>query len=80
MTEPEIMAGVAQIVHDVLGNATPTITQATAATDVPGWDSVRMVEIILRVEEHFAVRLPSREVDRLRNVGDLVSAVRDRLA
>jgi acyl carrier protein len=43
----------------------------TMAHDVPGWDSLSHVDVILAVEEHFSVRFNSREVLALKNIGDL---------
>jgi acyl carrier protein len=43
----------------------------TTASQVPGWDSLHHVNVILAVERHFGVRFASRDVLRLSNVGDL---------
>lgn len=43
----------------------------TIAPEVPGWDSLNHVNIILAVEKFFNVRFKSYEVLRLKNVGDL---------
>ncbi len=80
MTEAEVAGELARIVGEVLGGPAPVLLAETRAADVPGWDSVRMVEIILRTEERFGIRLASRDVDRLRNFGDLAQAVHAKLA
>jgi len=41
------------------------------ASDVPGWDSLNHVNVILAVEKHFNVRFKSAEILRLKTVGDL---------
>ena len=56
------------------------LTPTLSAKDVAGWDSFQQIEIVLAVQEHFGVKLPTREVDRLQNVGDLVRAVENRLS
>ena len=43
----------------------------TLAEQVPGWDSLNHVNVILAVEQHFGVRFKSREVLTLKNIGDL---------
>ena len=43
----------------------------TIAPDVPGWDSLNHVNIILAVENKYIVKFKSYEVLRLKNVGDL---------
>jgi acyl carrier protein len=47
----------------------------TLAPEVPGWDSLNHVNIILAVEKSFNVKFKSYEVLRLKNVGDLQKLV-----
>lgn len=47
----------------------------TTAPEVPGWDSLNHVNIILAVEKSFNVKFKSYEVLRLKNVGDLQKLV-----
>ena len=63
------------IIRDVLLDDGLVLTPETSAGDVEGWDSVQQVAIILAVEGHFGIRMKSREIDRLRNVGDFVRLV-----
>jgi acyl carrier protein len=45
--------------------------EQTTASEVPGWDSLSHVNVILAVEKQFKVRFNNLEVLRLKNVGDL---------
>jgi acyl carrier protein len=47
------------------------ITAETLASQVPGWDSLNHVNVILAVEQHFRVRFKGAEVLKLKCVGDL---------
>jgi acyl carrier protein len=47
------------------------ITEHTKASEVPGWDSLNHVNVMLAIEKHFAVRFKNIEIFRLTNVGDL---------
>ena len=47
------------------------LDEQTTASQVPGWDSLSYVNIIVAVEKHFQVRFRNLEVLRLKNVGDL---------
>jgi len=47
----------------------------TMAPEVPGWDSLNHVNIILAVEKNFNIKFKSYEVLRLKNVGDLQKLV-----
>jgi acyl carrier protein len=41
------------------------------AKDVPGWDSFKQIEIIVALEERYAIKFHTRELDSLHTVGDL---------
>ena len=47
------------------------IRDETLASDIPGWDSLNHVNVILAVEEHFGVRFKMAEVLKLKSIGDL---------
>jgi acyl carrier protein len=51
----------------------------TVASQVPGWDSLSHINVILAVEKHFNIRFNNREVLRLKNVGDLQRLVTSKL-
>jgi acyl carrier protein len=78
MASPEIYEELRQIVCDVFMSDDLEISPETTARDVPGWDSFKMVEIIVTVEERFGVKITSGDVDRLRNLGDLVTMISDK--
>jgi acyl carrier protein len=45
--------------------------EQTVASQVPGWDSLSHVNVILAVEKRFKVRFSNLEVLKLKTVGDL---------
>lgn len=51
------------------------ITDETIAPQVPGWDSLNHVNVILAVEKQFNIRFKNIEVLKLKNVGDLQKLV-----
>lgn len=51
----------------------------TTAPEVPGWDSLNHVNIIVAVENNFGVKFKSYEVLRLKNVGDLQKLLNSKL-
>lgn len=69
------MAKLVQILRDVLEDPDLAVQADTSATSVPGWDSMKHVRIVMAVEERFGIRLTTREINRLRNVGDLATAI-----
>ena len=61
-TDAEIYEGLTEVFHEVFGDDGITLTPQTTAKDVADWDSVRMVTIILGVEQRFNVKLRSLAV------------------
>ncbi len=69
--EPELLG----VFKDVFNDDDLEVSRATTARDVPGWDSLRHLRLILAVEKRFKVRLPSTKVSNLKNVGDLADLI-----
>ena len=76
----EILAAIQEIVRPILGRPDIVLTESTAARDVPEWDSLAHVTIMVRVEEKFAIRLRAAEIVRLSGVGALIDLVERRTA
>ncbi|MBM4170392.1 MAG: acyl carrier protein [Ignavibacteria bacterium] len=51
----------------------------TTAPEVPGWDSLNHINIVLAVEAHFKVKFKSYELLRLKCVGDFQKLVDSKL-
>jgi acyl carrier protein len=51
------------------------LTGTTTADSVPGWDSLSHLRIILALEAEYGVRFSTREILKLRQVGDLQELV-----
>jgi acyl carrier protein len=55
-----------------------TLSEKTTAADVPGWDSITHILIVVAVEKHFKVKFTAGEIQRLENVGQLAALIRAR--
>lgn len=51
------------------------IKRDTKATEVPGWDSLNHINVILAVEKEYQVRFKNIEILKLKNIGDLQNLV-----
>jgi acyl carrier protein len=51
------------------------VTTKTSAHDIPEWDSLTHVRLILSVEKTFHVKFSAAEVSNFKDVGDLVSLI-----
>ncbi len=75
MTEAEVYPKLTAILREVFDRDDIEATPTLAADQVEGWDSFKQVEILIAVQEEFSLKFSSRELDSLKNVGDLVSIV-----
>lgn len=76
MTEAEVYAQLTEIFRDAFSSPSLTLDPNMSANDVEGWDSLKMVNILLAVQDRFGIRLRSREVDSLQTVDDLAGLIR----
>jgi len=67
------------VFRDVFDDESLEITEATTAKDVPGWDSLTHIDLIVAVEKHFKIKVTTRDVAGLANVGQLIELVARRL-
>lgn len=51
----------------------------TVASEVPGWDSLNHVNVILAVEKHYNIRFKNMEILRLQSIGDLQKLINSKL-
>lgn len=79
MDDEAILRRVEDVVRDQLDDETITLTPATRADEVDGWDSLAHVRIMIAVEEEFGVRFQTSEITSLKNVGGLVGLVKARI-
>ncbi|MBV9783884.1 MAG: acyl carrier protein [Acidisphaera sp.] len=75
MTQAEIYAGLTELFRDIFMRDDLVLTPEMTARDVEGWDSMRMIEIIMAVEQQYDFKMQSRDLDTLQCVGDLVGAI-----
>lgn len=75
MTEPQIYEKLTTIFHDVFLRDDIVLSAELSAREVPDWDSFKQIEIIIAVESEFGIKFGTREMDGLKNVGDLVQLI-----
>ena len=81
MTEQaEILQRLTKVISQVLGEENLALTPETTAEDVPGWDSLTHVSLIVAIEREFKIRFTSGEITKLENVGALRRLVESKLA
>lgn len=74
-----IIAQLNAVFCEVFDDPMIVIRPETEAADIPDWDSVAQVKLVLAIEELFSVRFASEELSEFHCVGDLVRALERRM-
>jgi len=73
MSETALLGRLNEVFRSVFDDPDLTVSTATTAKDVPGWDSIVHITLVVEIERQFNVKFQMAEIERLRNVGDLVA-------
>jgi acyl carrier protein len=78
--QDQILQQVAEIIADTLGLERLTLTRATTAADVEGWDSLANVQILVAIEKRFRIRFRTGQIAAMNNVGELIDGIERQLS
>jgi acyl carrier protein len=77
MTRLEIQAAVAELLSVSLGRQVAQ-TEFVKRDSDPKWDSLKHVQLILVLEEHFGVQFSEEEMGALRSSDEIVQAIEEK--
>lgn len=77
MTRVEIQKAVAELLSISLERPVPWAESVTRDSD-PKWDSLKHVQLILLLEEHFGVQFSEEEMGALRSSDEIVEAIEEK--
>jgi acyl carrier protein len=79
MDKVDIYKKLTGIFRDVLDEDDLVLTSDLTAADVHGWDSLNHINIVVAAEAAFRIKFKSAELEDLKNVGELVSLIEEKL-
>ena len=80
MDRDTVKAKLTDIFRKCFADNALNLNDTMTADDVKGWDSLTNINLILAVERGFNVRMSTREVRSLKNVGDLIALLEKKTA
>jgi acyl carrier protein len=80
MTQQEIYPRLTKIMRDVFDDDNLVVTPELTANDVEGWDSVSHITLVVAIEEAFGIKFKSAELEKMKNVGQLVEQIEKKTA
>ncbi len=78
MSEREILGRLQEVFDSVFLDPV-VVTRELSATDVPEWDSLLHISLVLAVEKAFGIRFQVGEVESTRNVGEFADLIQNKL-
>jgi acyl carrier protein len=73
MSEDALLPRLNEVFRSVFDDPALTVSEATTAKDVRDWDSIAHITLVIELEREFNVKFQMAEIEKLRNVGDLVA-------
>ena len=70
-----VMAEVTEMFRSVFNDPGLELTADTTADDVPAWDSMTHITLIVEAECRFGILFQAAEIESLHSVGALVQAI-----
>jgi acyl carrier protein len=76
----EIESRLTPIFRDVFNDGALVVTEGMTAAEVPMWDSLSNINMIIAVEKAFGVKFSIKDVRNLKNVGELLDLIKRKAA
>ena len=76
METNEIVSRLTPIFRDVFNDDALVVDESMTAADVPSWDSLSNINMIIAVEKAFSAKFSIKDVRNLKNVGELVELIK----
>lgn len=71
----ELLDDVTAVVRSVFSDNQISLTEATTADEVDGWDSLMHLNLIIALEKRFGIRFSTAEISNLKEAGQNVGTL-----
>ena len=79
MERNEIIGRLTEIYRTVFNNNSLILTNELTANDVEQWDSLSHMLLIAEIENKFAIKFKLKDLNKMRNVGDMIEIITSKL-
>jgi acyl carrier protein len=79
MTREEVYSKLNEVFQDVFDDEDITVNDKTTAGDIEDWDSLEHINLVVAVEKKFNIKFNIGEVNKFKNVGEMVNIIMTRL-
>jgi len=75
MEQTELIQKLTSLFRNVFNNDSLVLTNELTANDVDRWDSLSHMILIAEIEKTFSIRFKLKDLNKMRNVGDLINMI-----
>ena len=75
----EIKEKLQEIFQDIFDDDTIELFNDMNANDIEDWDSLTHIQLIVQIEKSFGIKFTTGEVVSLKNVGEFISLVQEKV-
>lgn len=80
MKREEVFTELTNIFRDNFEDDTIELSDDTSADDIEGWDSMEQVNLIVIIQEKFKIIFNIDEVNAMKNVGEMVDYILQKIS
>jgi acyl carrier protein len=80
MNQSQISEKLTSIFHEVFNNPNIILSETLTANDVDNWDSLTHMILITEIETQFNIKFKLKELNKMKNVGDLLAIINEKLS
>ncbi len=75
MTREEVFERLNKVFQEVFDDEIIKVNDSTTSEDIDDWDSFEHINLIVAVEEEFAIKIPMGKVVTMKNVGEMADII-----
>jgi acyl carrier protein len=79
MDQSNIYNKLTLIFQEIFSNSSLVLSESLSANDVDNWDSLTHMILITEIETKFNIKFKLKELNKMKNVGDLVGIISAKL-
>ena len=79
MTREEVFEKINEVFRDVFEDDDITVTDATTADDIDGWDSLEHINLVNAIEQEFDIKFTMGQIVSMKNVGEMADIIISKL-
>jgi acyl carrier protein len=76
----DLLPEIQEIFRDIFDDENLVITPGSNASTVEDWDSLGHVNLVTAIEKKYKIKFGLAELQELKNVGDMIELIKNKLA